>query len=189
MTAPTHHATSAPPSVARRRFVVVASVAAGVDLVSKAAASAFLPDRLVDVPGPLDLRLSHNPGVAFGVGDTVPAWLLVVLTATVAAFVAATGWRGAFTSTAGAGLVLGGAIANLADRVQGGTVIDMLHLGWWPTFNLADASITVVGAVLLLLGETHLGVRRTADPNSDDQPAGVRTGRHGEGFTQREARR
>ena len=168
MTAPTHHATSAPPSVARRRFVVVASVAAGVDLVSKAAASAFLPDRLVDVPGPLDLRLSHNPGVAFGLGDAVPAWLLLALTAMVAAFLAAAGWRGAFTSTAGVGLVLGGAVANVADRLQAGTVVDMLHLGWWPTFNLADVWITL-GAALLVLGETRAtrhsatGPQRVAD--------------------------
>ena len=189
MSAPAHDATSARLSVARRRFVVVASVAAGIDLASQAAASAFLPSRLVDMPGPLDLQLSHNPGVAFGLGTAVPAWLLVVLTATLAVCLAAAGWRGAFTSTVGAGLVLGGAVANLADRLQGGTVVDMLHLGWWPTFNLADASITV-GATLLLLGETHLRARRAADPNSDGQPEGLRrVGRHREGFTQRQARR
>lgn len=163
MSAPAHDAAGAPPSVTRRRFVVVATVAAAVDLISKAAASAFLPDRLVDLPGPLNLRLSHNPGVALGLGDAVPAWLLLVLTATVAVFLAAAGWRGAFASTAGAGLVLGGAVANVADRLQAGTVVDMLHLGWWPTFNLADVWITL-GAAFLVLGETRATRHSTAEP-------------------------
>ena len=189
MIAPAHDATSARLSGARRRFVVIASLTAAIDLVSKVAASAFLHDRLVDLPGPLDLRLSHNPGVAFGLGDAVPAWLLLAVTGTVAVLLAAAGWRGAFTSTAGVGLVLGGTVANFADRLQAGTVVDMLHLGWWPTFNVADASITV-GAVLLLLGETHLGARSAANPNSEDQPVDLRrAGRHREGFTQRRARR
>lgn len=124
MTAPLRDATRVSASVRRRRFVVVASVAAAVDLASKATASALLPRHLVDLPGPLDLRLSHNPGIAFGLGDAVPAWLLLALTATVVVFLAVVGWRDAFTSTTGAGLVLGGAVANVADRLQAGTVVD-----------------------------------------------------------------
>jgi signal peptidase II len=162
MSAPAREQSSAR-SMARRRLVVVASVAAAVDLGSKVAASAFLPDRLVGVPGPLDLYLSHNPGVAFGLGDAVPAWLLLALTATVAVFLAAAGWSGAFSSPAGAGLVLGGAVANLADRLQAGTVVDMLHLGWWPTFNLADVWITL-GAAFLMLGETRATGHGAAEP-------------------------
>lgn len=151
MTAPVRDATRAS---ARRRLVLVAGIAAAVDLASKVAASALLPGRLVDLPGPLDLRLVYNPGVAFGVGNAMPAWLLLTLTGTVVAFLAVAAWRGAFASLAGAGLVLGGAIANLADRLQAGTVVDMLHLGWWPTFNLADVWITC-GAALLVLGEAR----------------------------------
>lgn len=178
-----------PTSSRRRRFVLVASAAAALDLATKTAASAFLPGRLVDLPGPMDLQLSHNPGVAFGLGTTVPAWLLVALTATVTVCLAVAGWRGAFTSTTGAGLVLGGATANLANRLQAGSVVDMLHLGWWPTFNLADASITV-GVALLLLGETHLSARRAPVSDSEDRtedPGRAWTRR--EGLEQREPQR
>ena len=50
-------------------------------------------------------------------------------------------------------MILGGALGNLSDRLfrgRGGAVVDFVHLGFWPTFNLADASI-VIGTVVLLL--------------------------------------
>ncbi len=56
-------------------------------------------------------------------------------------------------SRAGAVFLLGGALGNLVDRMDGGAggVVDYLHTGWFPTFNLAD--VFVVGGVgLLILG-------------------------------------
>lgn len=153
MTSLTDDPTSAARRVRRRRFVAIAVTAVTLDLTTKAAASHWLTRR-VDLPGPLDLQLAHNPGVAFGLGDAVPAWLTVTLTACVATFLGVAAWRGHFASTVGAGLVSGGALANLADRLQAGTVVDMFHLGWWPTFNLADVCITI-GAALLIVGETR----------------------------------
>jgi signal peptidase II len=59
------------------------------------------------------------------------------------------------------GLVLGGALGNLADRVfrdgsgfLGGAVIDFIDLQWWPVFNVADIAVTV-GGVLLVLTSTR----------------------------------
>jgi signal peptidase II len=49
-----------------------------------------------------------------------------------------------------AGLLVGGALGNLADRVREGAVTDFVDLPLWPTFNLADVAI-VAGVVLLLL--------------------------------------
>jgi signal peptidase II len=52
------------------------------------------------------------------------------------------------------GLLLGGAVGNLADRLirdHHGAVIDFIDLQWWPVFNIADASITI-GAILLVFG-------------------------------------
>ncbi len=143
----------------RRWLFAIAAGAAALDLASKAAASAWLPRRGVDLPGPLDLKLTHNPGVAFGVGSALPTWMMVALTIGVAAVLATAAWRGRFASTVGPGLVLGGAVANIADRLEAGTVVDMLHLGWWPTFNVADVWITV-GAVFLLWGEARAGQRQ-----------------------------
>ncbi|HEX7167995.1 MAG TPA: signal peptidase II, partial [Acidimicrobiales bacterium] len=54
---------------------------------------------------------------------------------------------------AGLGLVLGGAVGNLADRLfrdHGGAVVDFVDLQWWPVFNVADIAISV-GAVLLVV--------------------------------------
>lgn len=143
----------------RRRlcFCTVAVTAAGMDLASKAAASAALARRSIDLPGPLDLRLAYNSGVAFGLGNRTPTWLLLAVTASIAALVAHAGWRGEFHSSLGAALVLGGALGNIIDRLQGGSVVDMLDIGWWPTFNLADVFITT-GVALLLLQEIRADV-------------------------------
>lgn len=101
----------------------------------------------------------RNPGVAFGLGAAAPAGLVLAVTAAAAVALAAAAWRGRFGAPASAGLVLGGAVANLADRAADGSVVDLVNLGWWPAFNLADVGITV-GVGLLVLG----GLRPTAQP-------------------------
>jgi signal peptidase II len=54
-------------------------------------------------------------------------------------------------SRAGAALLLGGAAGNFIDRLDGQGVVDYLHSGWFPTFNLADVFVTT-GVALLVLG-------------------------------------
>lgn len=123
------------------------------------ALKALAEDRLTGGPGPqllglLELRLTYNPGVAFSLGASMPAWVIVAVTGLITAAVAAYAWY--ITPTAlpvgrvGLAGMLGGALANLIDRGLDGVVTDYLHSGWWPTFNLADAFI-VGGAVLLVL--------------------------------------
>ena len=130
---------------------MVVAAAATVDLTTKVIGAAALADRPIDLPGPLDLRLVHNTGVAFGVGSALPAGAMVAFTAAVAVTVAVLAARGALGSPAAAGLVVGGALANVVDRLLGGSVVDVFDLGWWPTFNVADVCITV-GVGLLALG-------------------------------------
>jgi signal peptidase II len=93
----------------------------------------------------------RNKGVAFGLGGDIPA---VVIGATILVllgllvFLAArsrTGWL----IWLPAGLLIGGALGNLADRVRDGAVTDFIDLPLWPTFNLAD--VAIVAGVLLLL--------------------------------------
>lgn len=50
----------------------------------------------------------------------------------------------------GSGLIVGGAIGNLIDRILYKGVIDFIDLGWWPSFNIADSGISV-GIVLLII--------------------------------------
>lgn len=121
-----------------------------VDWATKAAATVTLDNAPVEVGSLITLRLSHNPGVAFGFGDRLPGPALIAVTAIVTAVLAVAAIRGLFPSRAAAGLVLGGAVANLVDRVIGGTVVDFLDLGWWPSFNVADAALSV-GCGLLVL--------------------------------------
>ena len=168
MTAPSVTTTGTAVGGARRRFVLVAVAVATVDLVSKAIASRALAGRDVDLPGPLDLRLAYNSGVAFSIGVGLPPWVLVVLAAGIATVVAVAAWRGQFPSAVAAGLVVGGAAANVVDRLQAGSVVDMLHTGWWPTFNLADVWI-VVGCALLVL--TELNASRRRDKSPDPNPS------------------
>ena len=133
-----------------RTLVGVAAVVAVVDWATKAAATVTLDNAPVEVGSLITLRLSHNPGVAFGFGDRLPGPALIAVTAIVTAVLAVAAIRGLFPSRAAAGLVLGGAVANLVDRVIGGTVVDFLDLGWWPSFNVADAALSV-GCGLLVL--------------------------------------
>jgi signal peptidase II len=129
------------------------------------------------MPG-LTLTHVHNPGIAFSLfseGGWLSRVLLhgVILTAVV--LIAWMLFRHAHQSpTAGLafGLILGGALGNLIDRVLFGWVVDFIHLWvrigeqrWsWPDFNVADSAITV-GAVLLILGEL-----RGQPPETNDAP-------------------
>jgi signal peptidase II len=129
-------------------LIVAALLVLAGDLASKVAASAWLRDGPVELPGPVDLQLFHNPGVAFGLGSNLPPWSVLAVTTAVAALVAVGGWVGWFPSPWAVGMVVGGALGNVIDRTQTGTVVDMLHTGWWPTFNIADVAV-VCGAMLL----------------------------------------
>lgn len=133
-----------------RVLVATAAGVAAVDWGTKALAAVTLDDAPVRLGSLLTLRLGHNPGVAFGLGDALPAGVVVAVTAAVTVVLAVAALRGAFTSNVLAGLLLGGAVANLVDRLIGGTVVDFLDLGWWPSFNLADVAL-VVGCGLLVL--------------------------------------
>jgi signal peptidase II len=105
----------------------------------------------VDVLGPLKLTLSHNEGVAFGLAGGSGAPLVVVtliaLGVVLYLFSRNPARPGMWIAT---GLLAGGAIGNLADRVRVGAVTDFIELPHWPPFNVADMSITA-GVILLVL--------------------------------------
>lgn len=133
----------------RRILVITAAVAITVDLATKAWATTALSEEGIDLPGPLDLQLAYNRGMAFSLFDGAPPVVMIAVTGAVTVVLGLMAWRGVFPALP-AGLMLGGAVANLLDRLVGGSVVDVLHTGWWPTFNVADSFITV-GAALLLL--------------------------------------
>lgn len=130
-----------------------------VDQSSKAWAVRRL--RLQDVTvirGVLDFVYAENPGIAFGQlqeGGSFGRWFFVVLASLAAVAVLFYFFRTARNDDRVLGacaLLLAGIVGNLTDRLRFGYVIDfiLLHAGQyhWPTFNVADASITF-GALLL----------------------------------------
>ena len=137
-----------------RALLTTAVVTAVVIAADQATTSWVLADlhHPVHLVGPLGLALEYNSGTAFsllyGAGD----WLIPVVVVVLFG-VAWLAWHAHRTLLAVAyGLVLGGALGNLADRlVRGhhGDVVDFVTLSHWPTFNVADACITV-GVVLLI---------------------------------------
>jgi signal peptidase II len=146
---------------ATRRVVayvyIAAAVAYALDRATKIWAEHALAGRdpIVLIPGVLDLDHTTNSGGAFGLGQSAP-WLFAAASIGVSVAIVVASLRIEHVGTAIAlGLVLGGALGNLTDRIvqsQGGPltgrVVDFIDVHVWPVFNLADSAI-VIGAVLL----------------------------------------
>ncbi len=123
------------------------------DQAAKAAieANLFVGEQ-VEVLGPLELTLAHNDGVAFGLAGGGGALLIVVgLLA-----LGAVGYLFARDPTRpwmwlATGLVAGGALGNLTDRIRADAVTDYIDVLSWPPFNLADVAITLGVIVFVAL--------------------------------------
>ena len=166
------------------RVPLLLAVAAGVlalDVVTKLVAVEQLTDRepISLLGGLLTLRLVRNPGAAFGMAQgltivfTCVAVAVVVVILRLARRLESGWWAVAL------GLVLGGALGNLVDRLLRspgpgrGHVVDFLELPRWPVFNLADSAIVV--AAVLMVGLTARGVPLGAErdqPGSTPRPEG-----------------
>jgi signal peptidase II len=168
----------------RLRPFVLAAAWLAVDQLTKLWASLGLDGSLLVIPNCLRFSLSHNTGALFGMmGDMADPWRTILLVALPLVAVGVIGtliWRAPkheVLARTGLGLILGGAIGNLIDRLLYGHVVDFIdvYAGWpslarplvswfgtnrWPTFNVADIGL-VCGAALLVL---ELLVRRSPDP-------------------------
>ena len=149
---------------------VVAALVVVVDQVTKTAVLRRLGDgHDVHVLWTLRLVLARNSGMAFsrgrGLGPIIGVLALVVIVALLVSL-----RRGASrTGGVAVGLVVGGAIGNIADRAfrsggagfLRGSVIDFIDFRWWPVFNVADMGV-VVGGVLIVLTSRHRVARRAS---------------------------
>lgn len=141
-----------------RTLLIIAAVLLGLDLLTKTIVVAKLtPGDPVPIIGDFArLSLVRNPGAAFSMA-TGMTWLLTLVAAAVVIGVIRIGrtLRSLWWAI-GLGMVLGGALGNLVDRLfrapgpLQGHVVDFIAVGWWPVFNLADSSI-VCGAILLVV--------------------------------------
>ena len=133
------------------RAIATAGAIVAVDQATKQAVVASIPRGVSEnVFFGLDLTNTRNTGVAFGAlqGGGLVVTLLIGLSLGVLvayfALHAATPWL-----WLPVGMLIGGALGNLADRAREGAVIDFIDPIAWPAFNLADASI-VLGVLALL---------------------------------------
>ena len=164
-----------PISVAERAFgaswaqwislAAVALAALGADQLTKA----IVTNRLdlndeIHIVGPFSIHHVTNSGIAFGLFASATG-VVILLTGLAVAwmlyFFARSGSRHPVLPVA-LGLVIGGSVSNLIDRVRLGHVTDFLDFTYWPAFNLADTFIVVgVAALLLALVASD---RRSARP-------------------------
>jgi len=148
---------------------ITAGVIVAVDQVTKAIVVSHLREgesRRV-LGGVLSWTYQRNPGSAFGLFQHIPV-LFTILAAVIAVVIVVRASRVHDPLVAFAlGLVLGGALGNLVDRIARppgvfrGRVIDFIDFHWWPVFNVADSAV-VIGAVLLLIASFR-NERRTKE--------------------------
>lgn len=145
------------------------------DQLTKWWAVATLDDQIIHIVWTLQLRLTRNFGSAFSLAQGRGA-LISLLALVAVGFLMATGRRTTRALPAVAlGLIVGGAIGNLVDRMfragegfLGGGVVDFIDLQWWPVFNVADMGV-VVGACLLVATTTH-GPPESAHEQAASEP-------------------
>jgi signal peptidase II len=146
----------------------VAAVVVVVDQLTKSWAVRRLSHGDIHLVWKLDLELSYNSGASFGLAR---GWGPVIAGVAISAVVIllSTVRRARSTGlTVALGLVIGGALGNLADRIVGhhhGAVVDFIALHFWPTFNVADSCV-VIGAVTAAL----IVVVRTPAPENPANP-------------------
>lgn len=158
----------------RAAFFAVAAAVVVADIATKHVAATVWADKPVTMlDGWVRLTESRNPGAAFGMATSATPVLAMLAAAAVVGLVA---FSSRYTSRRLAtvmGLLLGGAVGNLIDRlfrapgVLHGHVVDWIDIGAWPNFNLADSSL-VVGCLLIFLASL-----RSDNPHS---PSAVRPG-------------
>jgi signal peptidase II len=137
--------------------LLIAAAVVALDQLTKEWAVSNLADRNIDLLWTLRLNLTFNSGMAFGRGDGWGPVIGVVAVVVIAVLLLGLRRQGDRLSTVAAGLVIGGALGNVIDRLFRspgwfrGAVVDFIDLQWWPIFNVADMAI-VVGGVLLVVG-------------------------------------
>ena len=150
------------PSLTRRSPagpLAVAAVIVALDQLTKIWAVAALSDGPVEVIGTLlQFRLTRNPGGAFSLLTGLTPVLAVLAVVMVVYIVRTTRRTSDAVMAYSLGLVLGGAVGNLVDRmvrspgVLRGEVVDFIKVPNWPTFNVADCAITIGVIVVAIRG-------------------------------------
>lgn len=147
-------------------MLAVTAAVVAVDQAAKAAVVASLaPGERTDLGLGFELARVANSGIAFGLLSDGRDGLVLAFTSGALALVL--GWFALDTNRPGlwlgVGLLTGGALGNLADRIRDGAVTDFVDPPAWPAFNLADVAITA-GVVVIALAALAPASERATDP-------------------------
>jgi signal peptidase II len=157
---------STPRAGAWLRMLAVCGVVVALDQAAKGAVVESLqPGERVDIALGLDIARVTNSGIAFGLLNDGSEEL--VLAITIGGLALVIGWFAMAATTPGLwlgiGLLVGGALGNLADRIRDDGVTDFLDPPLWPAFNLADVAITA-GVVAIVLIAFSAPAKDPAEP-------------------------
>jgi signal peptidase II len=159
--------------------LAIAAAVVLLDQLTKEWALNALADGPIDVVWTLRFNLAFNKGMAFSQGSGLGPIIGVVALVVIVGLLVSIGRSTSRVYPVAVGLIVGGAIGNLLDRLfrepgwLRGAVVDFIDLQWWPIFNVADIGVTV-GGVLLLLTSVQ---ERPAAPEPEGEgaaPAGDR---------------
>ena len=149
-------------------FALIAAVVVALDQWSKALTRSHieLGERLGFIPGVLDLTHIQNRGAAFGMlqGYAVQLAIVAAVVVLALAFVVIARRKTTLVEVVAFGLIVGGAIGNLIDRITQGYVTDMIMTTFidFPVFNVADSAVTV-GTILFVVWAFFFGIRETPE--------------------------
>lgn len=153
-------------------LLAIGMAAVAADQVTKHVVTSHLAlDDGIHVIGPFWIHHVQNSGIAFGLFASATP-IVIVLTGIAIA------WMLLFFTRSGArhpvlpvalGLVIGGSVSNLLDRIRLGYVTDFIDLRYWPAFNLADSFIVI--GVAILLGTLLAAERMPRSRGRRDAPA------------------
>ena len=147
------------------RAIAVATAVVALDQVAKQIAiHSVEPGHPVQIMFGIEIANVRNPGIAFGLLSRSDAVILAITLGALGVMAAYLALRhdrpGLWIAV---GLLAGGAVANLVDRLRTGEVIDFIDFPFWPAFNLADVAIVAGAAGLALIFMTPDHKHATAD--------------------------
>jgi signal peptidase II len=143
-----------------RTAVVAACVVAADQIVKELVTSSLARGEQRELVAGIKLVNTRNTGVAFGQlqgGGVIVVALITVAVIALVVYVSRNAQRPLIWLPAG--LLLGGALGNVIDRIREGAVVDFLKLPHWPAFNVADSAITIGVLMLLFVMERGDGAR------------------------------
>ena len=115
------------------------------------------------------IRHIRNSGAAFGMfpwAGNIFLGIAIVVTLGIARYYYQHARTAPLPVRISLGLMLGGALGNMIDRIRFGYVVDMFDLGWWPVFNIADSCV-FLGVTTLALYMGLLQPQKTAEAPSE----------------------